>query len=228
MSGGPSRVDSLVAVDRHGGYTDVRGSAFQLWSRKHFVTAAHCVYGVPIEIIRIPNPFGSDLRCISVTFHGRADVAVLETTEEFRWPYTPFDLSSGDPPVGVLMGVRGAVVSVPHLREPPLYRVISGLSQRAFEHEDHRWVSPALELGVAIPIGMSGGPVCFLNHPNTVVGMAIGSLRSEIVESAVEEVQTDGVHHRESIKQITVYGVALHLVRLTEWLQEVIPGYPHG
>ena len=86
----------------------------------------------------------------------------------------------------------------------------------------------ALELGVAIPLGMSGGPVFFLQHPDTVLGMAIGSLRSELVESAVEEIETAGSYRRELVKQITFYSVALHLVQLTSWLREVIPGYPGG
>jgi hypothetical protein len=129
-----------------------------------------------------------------------------------------------------MMSVRGTVVSSPLLVEPPVFGIISGLRQRAFQHEDRRWLSPALELGVAIPIGMSGGPVCFLQHPDTVVGLAIGSIRSEITESRFEEIQADGRHYSDSVRQITFYGVALHLVQLTPspWLQEVIPGSPKG
>jgi hypothetical protein len=75
---------------------------------------------------------------------------------------------------------------------------------------------------------MSGGPVCTVLHLNTVVGMATRSLRSEIVESATEEIQADGSLYRDRVSQITFYGVALHLVALTPWLREVMPGYRGG
>jgi hypothetical protein len=69
---------------------------------------------------------------------------------------------------------------------------------------------------------MSGGPAFYPSKPERVMGVALGSLESEVVIHTVGEYESEGVTERERISRIVEYGVALRLQPLRDWLSEVL------
>ena len=95
--------------------------------------------------------------------------------------------------------------------------------QRDFTYSDGKYESKALELSVPIPKGTSGGSAFFANKNDTVIGMAIGTIRSEVVVSCVEEYEDQEVKMREKISEIIRCGVILRLYPLKEWIESILP-----
>ena len=65
--------------------------------------------------------------------------------------------------------------------------------------------------------------LCFFNRNSLpVVGLAIGTIESEVVVHAVEEYEDENKHLRERVSNIVRYGVAVDLPKITDWLDPLI------
>ena len=213
-----ARVQPIVTVDPNGRYTSICGSAFRLWSPGHYVTAAHCVAGLDPTSCRILATEDQDIGVESICFHHTADVALL-TVDPATVP-EQFEVFANltDTNLGQQMHCFGFVAK--SAQGPVTPRVISGIVQRHFEHCDASFRSPAIEIGVPVPKGMSGGPIFLSISTDSVAGVAVGSVESEVIVHGLEEVQQDGATYRERISRITEYGVGVRLAKLEEWLKE--------
>ena len=96
--------------------------------------------------------------------------------------------------------------------------------QRRLTYTAGSRTSPVLELSSALPQGMSGAPVYIPRYPPLVVGLALGTVESEVVVHAVEEFESNGIRERERVSRIIQYGIALELVAVSEWLRSQLIG----
>ena len=85
--------------------------------------------------------------------------------------------------------------------------------------------APAYELSFNISRGLSGSPVFISRHPkDIVVGVCVGSLRSEIVDYERVDVDERGGTFKESRVKIEEYGLAHDLISLHGWRPSILEG----
>jgi hypothetical protein len=70
---------------------------------------------------------------------------------------------------------------------------------------------------------MSGGPAFYAHQPDTVFGMAIGTITSSVVVSEYREYVDQKTHETETVSEVIRYGVILDLFRCREWLRDKLP-----
>lgn len=102
-------------------------------------------------------------------------------------------------------------------------RVIGGIIQRDFTYVDGIYSSSVFEFSVPIPKGMSGGPAFIASKDDLAIGVAIATIKSEVVVSSFEEYGKNGTKERERISEIVRYGVVLRLLTVKDWLEEILP-----
>lgn len=146
------------------------GSCFALADCTRLVTAGHVVSGLPLDSLRVA--VGSEAAPLSVervTLHGAHDLAVMRVPRSAIQPYWdiarpfagekfgaygfPTELAGADPDRAVARHFRGHVQRVmeySRLGEPPF--------------------APAMELSIAAPAGLSGGPVFREERGDLVLG----------------------------------------------------------
>lgn len=206
------------------------GSCFRLWADNHFITAAHCIEDTLQENIGIFDILQRRFfPCINIIPHPTADLAVLEIKGQINPMFQKFTLAKCACTFGENVHCFGALTDwrdwriwVDESPEVPA-RVVGGLIQRFFIHKDSRYVTPALELSMPIPQGMSGGPAFNARLSHIAVGVAIGTIKSSTVVSEIVEYEDSDVKEREKITEIIRYGVLLKLFDFTDWLKEVLP-----
>lgn len=204
-------------------YLGVLGSAFRLWSPKHYITANHCIENLYPENIGVLNCFGQDLQCKSVYRHPTSDIAVLEIGSDIPTEFEQFELADFDWYYGTEVHCFGMVCHYGGRPANELARVLGGIVQRDCTYEDGTYKSECVELSFPIPTGMSGGPLFIAHAPNKVIGMAIANIKSELVVSSQLEYKNQKEIWSERVSEITQYGVALRLYPLKEWFESVIP-----
>ncbi len=218
-------VQALIGYNSSKKKREIIGSCFRLWASNYFLTANHCVNGLKPEQIQVMNCMDDnhDFQCIAVYQHSKSDIAVLEVKGEIPEIFEKFKLSEQNFAYGSQIHCFGMNIDWDKSGSPG--RVIGGIIQRDFTYSDGKYESKALELSVPIPKGTSGGPAFFANKDDTVIGMAIGTIKSEVVVSSFEEYEEKEVKTRERISEIIRYGVILRLDPLKEWIQSILPNY---
>lgn len=218
----------LLTGDHEGTVDDARflGTAFAFRDPSNFITARHCVEGIPVSDLVLSVGFAR--RCFEVRdvhLHESADLAVM-------------DLGSGAwPPAAPFMGVRrpsglGMTVSAYGLPEElpgaPVPRLFRGHVQRFIDYQSllgHGMKYLAAELSFAVPVGLSGGP-CYVfgERLHDVFAVAVENVRSATYTGETETIVHDE-HRTETIRErdMVSYGIALVLWPLIGWLDEVCP-----
>ena len=154
-----------------------------------------------------------------------ADIAVLQVKDNITQEFQRFKLSQKEYTLGAYVHCFGLLhdwmLNPNHEIAPG--RVVGGIIQRDFIHNDGLYVSPSLEFSAPIPIGMSGGPAFYAHKDDTVLGMAIGTIKSSVVVHQHTEYEDDKVKEKEKISEITRYGVILRLLKFKDWLESILP-----
>jgi len=90
----------------------------------------------------------------------------------------------------------------------------------------------AMELNIACPRGLSGGPLFRVSEAERVMGLVTENLESTTALDEVEVVSSQGMVERTEARKVITYGVALRLGAVADWLDErvaahVPPHFPH-
>ncbi|SLN63832.1 hypothetical protein ROA7450_03354 [Roseovarius albus] len=106
-------------------------------------------------------------------------------------------------------------------------RAYKGIIQRNIR-EGHLALMPrskGYELSFSPSPGLSGAPL-FIYHKdhNEVVGVCVGSFKSEQVEDEITEVNESGETYTEKRVRITQYGIAESLTELCDWTPSFLGG----
>ena len=218
-------VQILLQCDSSGKVVRVLGSCFRLWSKKHFITAAHCVDSLEPIQIQVMNCLDDDkdLRCSSIYRHPRADIAIIEVDEVVPEKFEQLELCLEDFHFGPQIHCFGVVCDSNGSLNELTQRIVGGIIQRSFIFKEGKYESRALELSVPIPKGMSGGPAFIAANDRKVVGVAIATVISEVVVSSIEEYQIGDKSHKDRISEIIRYGVILKLLTIRDWLEKIMP-----
>lgn len=203
------------------------GSCFSLRWNNRFVTAAHCVDGVPPEELGVETPVGGIVSRVSwVRAHETADIAVLALsgfliggeTHPFWGVVSNWSLGEEFMAYGYPADVLG--------REPdqPTERLFRGYYQRFMRHRGHLgYAYLAAELSIPSPAGLSGGPLFRPQAHPMLVAMATENLQSTTYLEEVEIEDQPGHRTERRFERVIQYGVALLLSDLSEWLEGFIP-----
>jgi hypothetical protein len=203
------------------------GSCFRLWANNYYLTARHCISESSPDVIKILNCIDdrSFIDCVAIYEHPTADVAIMQVSGVVPEQFQKFKLSENEYKLGAPLHCFGFLhewYQNPNHKASP-GRVIGGIIQREFIHNDGIYVTPAFEFSVPIPIGMSGGPSFYAQKDDTVLGMAIGTIKSSVVVHGFTEYEDDKVKAKEKISEITRFGVILRLLKFKDWLESIIP-----
>lgn len=166
------------------------------------------------------NSYGSCPRNISRNI-SRNILAILKVEGDIPEIFEKFKMSEQDFAYGSQVHCFG--MNIDWNKSGSTGRVIGGIIQRDFTYSDGKYKSKALESSAPIPKGTSGGPAFFANKDDIVIGMAIGTIKSEVVVSSIEQHEEREVKMRERISEIIRYGVILRLDPLKEWIQSILP-----
>jgi len=216
-------VQALMGYNSQKKKKEIIGSCFRLWAPNYFLTANHCVNELNPEQIQVMNCMDDnhDFQCIAKHQHSKSDIAILEVEGDIPEIFEKFKISEQDFAYGSQVHCFGMNIDWDTSGSPS--RVIGGIIQRDFTYSDGKYESKALELSAPIPKGTSGGPAFFANKDDTVIGMAIGTIKSEVVISSIEQYEEQEVKMRERISEIIRYGVILRLYPLKEWIESILP-----
>jgi hypothetical protein len=84
---------------------------------------------------------------------------------------------------------------------------------------------PGFELSFVLSKGLSGAPLfVHENETDSVIGVCVGTIRSEIIEDQIEEIDSSGQKYRESRLKIDEYGLAQDIRPLLGWLPDAFGG----
>jgi hypothetical protein len=216
----------LIFCQEAGGDWHVSGTSAAYNSRHSYVTAAHCVPdGCNVAVHTTKGSGGSLIRPARTIFrHTETDIAIvlLDPAEDDS---TSLDhcvyirardrlIDAGDF-VGHGYPVEGA--------QSPVARTFKGHFQRYFGYEPPGGGTSyfAGEMSIPAPPGFSGGPLAYTDMPQGLVAVVTTNVDSEIIIDRYEEVEHDGVIHREQVSRIISYGIAAMTAgSIREWLDE--------
>lgn len=211
----------------HGAYL---GSCFAYRWQNRFLTAAHCVAGLPPSSISIETAGGLTSTISGLVQHPTADIAIMEPfggqiagreTHPFEIVTESYGLGEEIMAFGYPVDVLGpsGIDPVPRLFKGYFQRFIE--EYRAYTGFRYR----AAELNFACPRGLSGGPIFRPGAQNVVLGLATENLRSTTsldgLETRNSRSETVTIEYREVIS----YGTALMLSAVSDWLDTYCPPY---
>lgn len=190
------------------------GSCFIVMEPTVFVTAAHCIKGVPVDELWVnhhggppPNLF---TRVQNIEWVYKADIAVFETeSPESRWA-VPFQRLKYVADFGEEICAFGYPEAPPQnfMSEAPAMetpRFFRGNVQRPFGLELAGRRYSVFELSFPCPPGLSGGPVFLAEDPTTVIGVVTGNFETVSGE-----------------KNVIMYGVAANIFNGLEVIEKLL------
>lgn len=221
----PFHMTGLVLRDNERGQTKFAGTCFALWSPSHLLTAAHCVAGAPADSLSVSiylDNVERGLDVVHVALHPTADVAVLRIREG-QGIFNPFHDVEGGHEAGDDMIAFGYPEDALETGLAPVPRMFRGHVQRVFEHRSHRgYHYVADELSMAIPAGLSGGPVFSVSTACEVSAVAAETIEASTYVRTITELKDDTREYVEKVHSVVNYGVAVRLECVLDWLRAVI------
>lgn len=202
------------------------GSCFSVFEPGMFVTAAHCLKGVPLEQLWV-NHFGGEgpklfTRVMQIEWVEETDLAVFLTeAPEARWakPFQKIEHAADFGEEVAAFGYPQDLMSPIVATQTP--RMLRGIVQRpfAFQSLGKRYV--AYELSFPCPPGLSGAPLFLLDDPSTIIGAITGNFETNtILHSAEERVSASEIVRHEARSVIT-YGVAANISGAIDALEKL-------
>jgi hypothetical protein len=207
------------------------GTCFAFRHSNVYLTAAHCVDGVPDGMLFINSPPAGDFFEVArVHRHEAADLALLELGDDV-WPgaVEPFINYSDTPALGTEFMAYGFPEDAPDLgsnERRPMARLFRGHFQRVLRDQRRPYNYAAGEMSIPSPVGLSGGPLFRPEHFNTVISVATGNVQSRTYVGRVEETEAAGVTERHTVEDIVQYGIAALLAPVADWLDALAPVQP--
>ena len=202
------------------------GTCFAYRSSSRFITAAHCLEGVPCENLKI-MPFHNHIlhNVHDYEIHPEADFAIIRmdmflAVHEFN-PFVDCLAVNG-------LGMDFAAFGFPEDSMGPnkgqsTPRLFKGHIQSVMHYHSSsfpQYKYEASELNIACPRGLSGGPIFSVYEPQKVIGVVTENLEASTIIFE-EEKHSSGEH--VYYQKYVEYGVAVLLDPIKDWLNEKIP-----
>jgi hypothetical protein len=207
----------------------VLGTCFSFRHPRFFLTAAHCLLGIDTTDIVIAGEDRSKLSTAKqVILHPSADVAILESSRTDMDELSDFFRAIERP----IMGMDYFAYGYPIVQEGNFSpRVFSGIFQTFHSHVSHLTMSDgktryrylAGEISTACPHGLSGGPIFRPSNPEAVLALATENIEVGSELYYEERIKEDGERHHLQTNRVIMYGVALPLAEVQDWLFQHIP-----
>ncbi len=106
-------------------------------------------------------------------------------------------------------------------------RALKGYVQRKIKTDElpsHRPHPECFELNFAVPNGMSGAPLFSPQNAQTLIGVCVGSVDSEITVFSQTSVEEGNAHFKERVTRIEQYGIAHSVFPLMDWSPSILSG----
>ena len=213
------------------------GTCFAFRWQNRYITAAHCLQGIPDDEIAIESgpARGFESTVGPIHRHPTADVAVIESSgiAPADAPIDPFQQIGNREGLGEEFYAFGYPVDVLGPDSTvPTPRLFKGYFQRflpPYKTAYSGYTYSAAELSFACPGGLSGGPIFRTMDFSAVLGVATENLQSTTTLDAVEELSIGGAPQRRTeYRQVISYGTALMLADVADWIDEHVPQNPKG
>lgn len=207
---------------------ELLGSCFAFRHRSHYLTAAHCVKGLPADEIHVLGHTDSGVEyrtATEVVIHPSADVALVTVLTRETDTAEPFWDTLGNYSLGEDFLAYGYPEDIfGENARAPTARLFKGSFQRFFPFSSrlgHRYV--AGELSIGCPAGLSGGPRFRPGAPQMLLGLATENHESTVALHSEEFIEADGMRTRTRNLSVINYGVCVMLHEVKEWLDQHVP-----
>lgn len=225
----------------------LEGTAFFISSKGHFVTARHVLDGSEARCKNEPGTFtGLVVKSLDPATPAKNLLAPILL---YEGSLPPFDIAVGqvhytgpttltlrrDEVVDVWLDVATFGYPIHAVSGPPdkmnlNLRAHKGYVQRMLNPGDIA-IAPnpsAYELSFVLSQGLSGAPLFSTKYGpakrDTVIGVCVGSVRSEIIEDEHVEVIDGDTKYRETKLKIEQHGIAHDIRPLLDWRPKVFEG----
>ncbi|TMQ58830.1 MAG: trypsin-like peptidase domain-containing protein, partial [Candidatus Eisenbacteria bacterium] len=203
------------------------GSCFSLLEPMVFVTAAHCIEGVPLERLRVnhhggppPDLFTAVQRIEWVL---EADLAVFQTDAPgARWaaPFSRVKYAADFGEEVCAFGYPVDLISPISVKVTPRFFRGTVLRPFLFERDGRRY--SAFELSFACPPGLSGGPLFLAEDPATVIGVVTENFETIAVRDEVVEEKRPGEVVRHEARHVITFGVAANIFSACDAIEKIL------
>jgi hypothetical protein len=204
------------------------GTAFGFRTRRHFLTAAHCVgdldaSSLAIVLPRAPAP--GHIFVKTIDRHPKADLALLTLVSDAA----PQGFLSTLSPTEHLLGIDFFAYGFPENvlsvdQREPTPRLFAGIFQRYLTQQSFMGYSyEAAELSIPAPAGLSGGPVFHAHGAQQLIGIVTENFDSTTTLESIEEINARNEKRTIRNQRVISYGVTLLLDPLLGWLESYVP-----
>ena len=206
------------------------GSCFAYTTKRHFLTAAHCVHSLSAHELQlvlpvVDQPSLGPIR--TITSHPSADIAVIETDSPLSQDIQPFRGISALFEWGERVLALGYPEETEHSGTLPTARLFTGTIQRELVHQSHMgYRYQGGELSFGSPAGLSGGPVFPAAEPDLALGVVTENHDSTTFLRSVADIQDGNHRYTEKIHEVIRYGIFVRLDAIKDWLATTIPSAP--
>ena len=204
------------------------GTCFSFRRRTRFLTAAHCIRGIPVEELWLTAPLHGVAvgQGLQVRFHPTIDLAVIRNPL-FQVPgreIDPFDVVAERPNFSEDIWAFGFPAE-------PLGEDRHEANERLFKGHIQRILSPhrglsgneyeGAELSFSSPAGLSGGPIFRPRPPWDLLGIVTENIESKTYLEESEEVVFESRTEVTRYQRVVSYGVAASLGPAFDWLDRM-------
>ncbi len=203
------------------------GSCFSLIEPTVFLTAAHCLEGIPIERLWV-NHYGGPPPALftqvrRIEWVQDSDLAVFETdAPEPKWavPFKKLQYAADLGEEICAFGYPQDLMSQAPAKET--MRFFRGTVQRPFLFERSGRRYSAFELSFPCPPGLSGAPVFLAEDPSTVIGVVTENFETYTVQHEMVEERRPGEVIRHEARHVITYGVAANIFSALDAIEKVL------
>ncbi|PVY32284.1 S1 family peptidase [Williamsia muralis] len=226
----PLNACGVIACQTADGAEHITGSCFLFRSDSFVLTAAHCIPDDAHDLVVILPRLDRRLRVQEVITHSTADIAALicDASDERRPDGSPA-IAFSDGVDDVALGQEWYAYGFPALTGPDVSPTMPARLYKPYFQRFFDYVSPngrayiAAELSVPAPGGLSGSPLFRPNALSMVSGIVTANYESYAITDSVEEIDEDGKVLRIEGRKIVTIGLALVLVGVADFLNDVTP-----